>query len=287
VLFSSSLEWSVLIKMETTGPMRMPTGIPSLDPVLEGGMPSGSVILLLGDVGAGGQEFAYSSILALSSSQTGAQAGKTVEPRQISYISFTKTKKDIQEEITLSFHTDMSIGLPKIVFIDLSPQYFDATVVPVDWYSGSDLVSRLQKRSEREGMLANLADSLEGIPKNSLIVLDSLTDLVAPYAGTDRWTDLMALLRGVQRISKQWESTIYLILTRGILDPRQELEISDAVDAVLLFRWEETTGARRQRVMYIEKFRGLMPYLEDKDLVKFAVRISASGFEVSNIRVVI
>jgi hypothetical protein len=59
------------------------------------------------------------------------------------------------------------------------------------------------------------------------------------------------------------------------------------VDAVLLFRWEETTGARRQRVMYIEKFRGLMPYLEDKDLVKFAVRISASGFEVSNIRVVI
>ena len=120
--------------METKGPMRMPTGIPSLDPVLEGGMPSGSVILLLGDVGAGGQEFAYSSILALSSSQTGAQAGKTVEPRQISYISFTKTKKDIQDEITLSFHADMSIGLPKIVFIDLSPQYFDATVVPVDWY---------------------------------------------------------------------------------------------------------------------------------------------------------
>jgi len=273
--------------METTDLMRMPTGIPSLDPVLEGGMPSGSVILLLGDVGAGGQEFAYSSILALSSSQTVALGGRTVEPRQISYISFTKTKKDIQDEITLSFHNDMSVGLPKIAFIDLSPQYFDATVVPVDWYSGSDLVSRLQKRSEREGMLANLADSLEGIPKNSLIVLDSLTDLVAPYAGTEGWTDLMALLRGVQRVSKEWGSTIYLILTRGILDPRQELEISDVVDAVLLFRWEETTGSRRQRVMYIEKFRGLMPYLEDKDLVKFAVRISASGFEVSNIRVVI
>ncbi len=40
--------------------------------------------------------------------------------------------------------------------------------------------------------------------------------------------------------------------------------------------------------MYFEKFRGMMPHLEERDLVKFAVRISTtSGFEVSNIRVVI
>jgi hypothetical protein len=40
--------------------------------------------------------------------------------------------------------------------------------------------------------------------------------------------------------------------------------------------------------MYFEKFRGLMPHLEEKDLVKFSVRISAAiGFEVSNIRVII
>jgi hypothetical protein len=40
--------------------------------------------------------------------------------------------------------------------------------------------------------------------------------------------------------------------------------------------------------MFFEKFRGVMPHLEERDLVKFAVRISTtSGFEVSNIRVVI
>ena len=40
--------------------------------------------------------------------------------------------------------------------------------------------------------------------------------------------------------------------------------------------------------MYIEKFRGLMTFLEEKDLVRFAVRISSTeGFDVSNIRVVI
>ena len=40
--------------------------------------------------------------------------------------------------------------------------------------------------------------------------------------------------------------------------------------------------------MFFEKFRGVMPYLEEQDLVKFAVRISTTGgFEVSNIRMVI
>ncbi len=40
--------------------------------------------------------------------------------------------------------------------------------------------------------------------------------------------------------------------------------------------------------MYIEKFRGVLINLEEKDLVKFAVNISPGrGFEVNNIRVVI
>jgi hypothetical protein len=82
--------------------------------------------------------------------------------------------------------------------------------------------------------------------------------------------------------------TSYLLLNRGILESSKEQELADIADALLLFKWEESSGARRQRVMYFEKFRGVMPYLEERDLVKFAVRISAtSGFEVSNIRMVI
>jgi hypothetical protein len=40
--------------------------------------------------------------------------------------------------------------------------------------------------------------------------------------------------------------------------------------------------------MFFEKFRGVMPHLEERDLVKFTVRISpGTGFEVSNVRVVV
>ena len=45
---------------------RMPTGISSLDPVLDGGIPPGSVVLLEGEIGAGSQEFVYTSLIYLS-----------------------------------------------------------------------------------------------------------------------------------------------------------------------------------------------------------------------------
>ena len=45
---------------------KMPTGINSLDPVLDGGVVPGSLILLLSDIGAGSAEFAYTSLIALT-----------------------------------------------------------------------------------------------------------------------------------------------------------------------------------------------------------------------------
>jgi KaiC/GvpD/RAD55 family RecA-like ATPase len=268
---------------------RMPTGISSLDPILDGGVPPGSVILLLGDIGGGSYEFVYSSItnlLALSSSPSDAAV---LLPAKIHYITFTRMSGDVEHEMAKSFSMEEVPPLSeKIRFDDLSELYFDNSVVPDDWYSQGDIVSRLQKRADRVGILAQLSNSLNGTEPNNLVIIDSVTDIATQCHSTHLWTNLMGLLRGLQRMSKQRNLTVYLLLTRGILDDVKEQEIADIVDAVLLFRWEETTGARRQRVMYFEKFRGVMPHLEERDLVKFAVRISTTGgFEVSNIRVVI
>lgn len=265
----------------------MPTGISSLDPVWEGGVPPGSILLLLGDIGAGSMEFIYSSILSLALQNSGGTSGSPALPEEICYITFTRSKEDVIGEMNRSFHPDMTRELSKIRYKDLSQIYFDTSVIPLEWYSKKDLRSRMQSRADHGNILANLAEELNSVKKNSLIVLDSLTDLATQFDNA-RWNEFAAFLKGLQRVSKQWNSTIYLPLTRGILDPSREQEMADTADAVLLFRWEETSGARRQRVMYTEKFRGLMPHLEEKDLVKFAVRISsAGGFEVSNIRVVI
>ena len=270
---------------------RMPTGISSLDPILDGGVPPGSVILLLGDTGAGSYEFVYSSIVNLLSEPQSPQGepGMIVAPAQIRYITFTRRLDDIGMEVSKSFPSaDIDAISQKIRFDDLSDIYFDNSVVPDDWYSHGDIVARLRNRADNAGILVQLATALNEAEPNSIVVVDSLTDIATQCYSANLWKNLTGLLRGLQRMAKQRNLTVYLLLTRSILSEPQEHEIADIVDAVLLFRWEDTTGSRRQRVMYFEKFRGVMTHLEENDLVKFAVRISTgNGFEVSNIRVVI
>ncbi|MCK9632289.1 MAG: hypothetical protein M0R30_11705 [Methanoregula sp.] len=268
---------------------KMPTGIPSLDPILEGGVPPGSVILLFGDLGAGNYEFAYSSIVNTLGLMKGGAPENVMVPSEIRYITFTRLKEEVLHEIVTSLHKE---GLETLVeairFDDLSELYFDSSIVPDEWYSHSDVITRLQKRSSRENILLQLANVINGISPGSMLILDSITDIATQSSIPNFWNNLTGFLRGLQRISKQRGITTYLLLSRGILESAHEHELADIVDAVLLFKWEETTGARRQRVMYFEKFRGVMPHLEERDLVKFAVRISTTGgFEVSNIRVVI
>lgn len=267
----------------------MPTGITSLDPILEGGVPPGAVLLLLGDLGGGNYEFVYSSVVnILELKRTGAPPGLLV-PKEIRYITFTRLKEDVRQEILHSFRMDGLEGmLDTVQFDDLSERYFDKSIVPDDWYSPSDIITRMEKRSDYKNILSTLFEVMNSAQEDSLIVLDSITDIATQHNIPNLWNDLIGFLRGFQRIAKKKNITIYLLLSRGVLETAKELELADMADAVLLFKWEESIGARRQRVMYFEKFRGVMPHLEERDLVKFSVRIStAGGFEVSNIRVII
>ena len=263
---------------------KMPTGIESLDPILDGGVPRGSVILLTGDLGAGNNEFVYSSLVNTLNVRKGTVSEYIIVPKEVRYVSFTRLKEDVKQEILSSLKID---GLEQFVdairFDDLSDHYFDDSIVPDEWYSTSDIKTRMQMRSGHESIFVRLSKVIDAALPDSLIVLDSVTEIATQSSTPALW-----LLRGLQRVAKKRNITLYLLLTRGILDSSKEKELADIADAVLLFRWEESSSARRQRVMYFEKFRGVMPHLEERDLVKFAVRISTTnGFEVSNIRVVI
>lgn len=268
---------------------KMPTGITSLDPILEGGVPQGSVILLLGDLGGGNYEFMYSSIVHLLNLTKSEIPEGALLPEEVRYITFTRLKENVKDEILLSFKIEgLREKVSSIQFSDLSEHYFDSSVVPDDWYSHGDIITRLQKRSGHENILFTLASVIDTVKPGSLVIFDSITELASQITSIDEWQNLSGFLRGLQRISKQRNITCYLLLSQGILDVSKERELADIADAVMLFKWEETAGARRQRVMYFEKFRGVMPHLEERDLVKFAVRISTlEGFEVSNIRVII
>ena len=268
---------------------KMPTGIESLDPILDGGVPPGAVILLIGDLGAGNYEFVYSSLINTLKVRKGSAPEGIIVPKEVRYVSFTRLIEDVKQEILNSLKIG---GLHDLVdtirFNDLSDHYFDDSIVPDEWYSTGDMKKRMQMRSGHESILVRLSKIIDAALPDSLVVLDSVTEIATQCNTPALWTNLTGFLRGLQRVAKQRSITFYLLLSRGILDSSKEKELADIADAVLLFKWEESSGARRQRVMYFEKFRGVMPHLEERDLVKFAVRISTTGgFEVSNIRVVI
>ncbi|MCX6688806.1 MAG: hypothetical protein NTZ39_03805 [Methanoregula sp.] len=275
--------------MPETVQLRMPTGISTLDPILDGGVPPGSLILLLGEMGAGNYEFVYSSIVNTFGLMKGVVPPGLIMPKKIRYVTFTRMREDVIHEIIQSFPANgLAESISAIEFEDLSSCYFDRSIVPDGWYSGSDTLTRLQKRSDRENIFLRVSKVFNTAEPDSIVILDSITDIATQTNIPNLWTDLTGILRGIQRLTKQRNVTTYLLLSKGILDSVQERELADIADAVLLFKWEESASARRQRVMYFEKFRGVMPHLEEHDLVKFAVRISATGgFEVSNIRVVI
>jgi KaiC/GvpD/RAD55 family RecA-like ATPase len=223
--------------MQEAQKTKMPTGISSLDPILDGGVPAGSVILLLGDLGAGNYEFVFSSIVNNLAPMKEKPAPGIVPPREIRYITFTRLKEDVRQEIISSLFVDgLDALMAAIQFDDLSELYFDRSVVPDDWYSHSDIFTRLQKRSGHDTILVQLANVFNKTKPGGMVILDSITDMAGQLQTPAAWQNLTGFLRGLQRISKQRGITTYLLLSRGILETSQEKELAEISDAVILFR---------------------------------------------------
>jgi KaiC/GvpD/RAD55 family RecA-like ATPase len=265
---------------------KSPTGVPSLDPIIKGGLPNGSFILILGEVGAGSQEFIYTSMLGLSQLvKAPPKLDGTVLPKKICYISFTKTKENIVQDVATLHTADIKDVEDNLVFIDLSEQYFSRSHVPPSWTSYSGDIFKPGQRKARS-LFSLFTDTLDKHAANNLVIIDSLNDLVrSSYSDNFTWNDLVSLLKGIERMAKQWNCVIYALMTADIFEKSKQEEVSDCVDGVLVFAWDATGVNQRQRTMYIKKFRGLMPYLEDDNVVKFETSVTAKhGFEISNIR---
>ena len=269
---------------------RTPTGVADFDSIIGGGIPLGSVVLLLGDVGGGGLEFALTSAAKIglvkefpeTRSFMMGHAGKDgILPDKMAYITFSRSKEDVLREVSLSFTRDFHESIESnLLFKDFSKGYFMRTVVPTSWV-GSD-GSELFAENREDDLLESLVTFLDANAPRSLIVIDSLTDLVV--SETVRFEDVVALLKGMQRMSKKWQSVFYVLLTDEILDRRKQQMIIDSVDGVLRFEWAKFHHtSKRQRYLYVEKFMSVLPHLDQERIARFATLItSQSGFVVIN-----
>ncbi|HKZ89886.1 MAG TPA: recombinase RecA [Thermoplasmata archaeon] len=263
------------------GPIRkVPTGIADLDSIVDGGFPSGSTVLLLGEIGAGMQEYIYTaaSKIALVNERPearhhylGDHCDASDLPTKICYVTFARSQDVILRELRAGFNAEYYEAFrERTVFKDFSSWYFRHSVVPREWTNQED-VFETPSGNVLEDLISFLDENADG----AIVVLDSLTDLA--IAETVEMKDLVTMVKGLQRVAKRWDGLVYLLLTRGILERKYEQMFMDSVDGCLAFEWKGyARSSNRQRYMYVEKFTSVLPHLPREKIARFPTVVTAN-----------
>jgi archaellum biogenesis ATPase FlaH len=178
---------------------------------------------------------------------------------------------ELQEAFNNDFYTAFA---ETVQFKDFSSAYFRKTLVPRSWTGESSSV--FSGDPVNENVLEGLVNYLDENAPGSMIIIDSLTDLVV--SANIEISDLVAVLRGMQRVAKRWGGVVFLVLTNNVLEERKQNMIMDSVDGSLVFEWSRyQNSSKRQRYMYVEKFISLLPHLDKERIARFATVVTAQS----------
>ena len=273
---------------------RIPFGIPRLDSIIGGGAPTGSVVLLAGEAGAGARAFLYTSCLmnALGRADEsqfdlhyGSLEGEAMVPESIHYLSFTSSPTEMQGELRDAMDADLvDTAVDQIDFADLSGPYFQLSPVPRSWYGGDRVsINELNNTEERRDVFEALGDYLDENASGSLVAIDALSDLTSVAGDYMDWSDIVMLVKGLQKAARTWDGVILLLVTKEGLTGTQLGTFVGSVDGTLVFEWERG-GNELARTMVVQEFRGVLPEIEEENIVRFETEIHDSGMDVSDVR---
>ncbi|WP_181686897.1 RAD55 family ATPase [Halorhabdus salina] len=273
---------------------RIPLGIQQLDSLIDGGAPRGTVVLLSGESGAGAREFMYTAAtmngLARGEAELhdlyyGDLAANATLPEEIHYVSFTAGESQFRWELSQTLETDIVEGAADaITFHDLSTDFFHASPLPREWYAErTPSVTDLRSRTDREGLLSAFGDLMTDNAADNLVVIDSLTDLVAANDEDISWSDINYVLKGLQKAAHRWDGLILAHINHETISPERLGQLVDAVNGTMRFEWE-SGGSTRARTLVVKQFRGVLSQLEDENIVRFETEIDDDGFDISDIR---
>lgn len=272
---------------------RMPFGVSRLDSLIGGGAPEGSVVLLIGEAGAGAREFLYTAGVMnalgrgdpeLFDLHYGDLNGDAALPDGVHYVSFTMSPEDIEREIGFTIDEEILAGArDELSVADLSTEYFQLSPVPREWYAEDPRgLADLGEATDRRDVIEAFADYLDQNADGSLVLVDSLGDLAADRAELP-WEDVVTVVKGLRRAVRQWGGVVLLHVGREVIDGTNLGDLVASVDGTIQFEWE-TGGNERVRTMYVREFRGVLSQLEDEDIIRFETELHEAGFDVSNVR---
>jgi len=175
-------------------------------------------------------------------------------------------------------------GLDIVEFHDMSERYFHVSPVPRDWYAEKTrTITDLRQRSDREDLLGALGSTLSDVAPGNLVVIDSLSDLIATRTEEVSWSDINFLVKGLQKAAHEWDGLILLHLNHETLTPTEFGQLSggrrrDDALRVGVRRVDAGAHARRQTVPRV------LSQIENEDIVRFETDIGDAGFDISDVR---
>ncbi|KTG09174.1 HTR-like protein [Haloprofundus marisrubri] len=272
----------------------IPFGVSRFDSIIGGGAPPGNVVLLSGESGAGAREFLQTSaaMTALAHANSdlfelyyGSPAANTRLPEEVHYLSFTTDEEYIGREMAYTLDDEIvDAALSAIQFRDLSPEYFQLSPIPREWYVGETSTIRdLGTRHSRDDVMSALGEYLGEHASENLVLVDSITDLVGAISDEMSWSDIAMVMKGLRKAAHQWGGLIILLVNEETLGPKELGLLTDAAGGTLRFQWE-SGGSKRARTMVVEEFRGVLSRIEGENIVRFEVEIEDSGLDVSDVR---
>ena len=273
---------------------RIPFGVSRLDEMINGGAPRGSTVLLSGELGAGAREFLYTSAVmnALARADEeihelyyGDTEPASVLPSEVHYVSFTAGERDLTDEMNFVLDDELvETAVEAIEFANFSPEYFRTSRVPTDWYSTrTPSIGALGDRQDRQDVLNAVGDYLSEYGDDSLVLFDSVTDLVSAASDQMGWKDITLLMKGLKKASYEWGGLVLLLVNQETMSETNLGRVMEACDGTFSFSWE-SGGSERSRTMFVQQFRGVLSRLEDEDIVRFETELNDGGFDISNVR---
>ncbi|MFB6125883.1 MAG: RAD55 family ATPase [Halolamina sp.] len=273
---------------------RIPFGVARLDDTLGGGAPPGSVVLLAGESGAGAREFLYTAAAthALRAADPelfdlyyGDEPTESQFPPEVHYLSFTADRRYIEREMTYTMADDIvEAAVPEIDFRDFSPEYFQLSPIPREWYVGeTSRITDLGADEGRKGLMEALGDYLNEHAAGNVVCIDSVTDLVGAAGEGNDWSDASMLLQGIEKAAHNWGGIVLLLVNTDSLTDQQLGQLTDAASGTFEFNWA-SGGSQRARTMVVKAFRGVLSRLKSENIDRFETEIHDGGFDISDVR---
>ena len=128
-----------------------------------------------------------------------------------------------------------------------------------------------------------LGDYLDANAESNLVLIDSLSDLAAVIGDQLEWSDIALLVKGLRRASRSWDGLIMLLVDKEAMTDTEFGLLMSSADGTLVFEWA-AGGNELDRTMVVKEFRGVLPEIEEEDIVRFETEIGDAGFDITDIR---